>query len=425
MKSKENIHDTLNHLFRQESGKMVAVLVKIFGIENLEIAEDVVQDALVSALETWKFRGIPDNPKAWLYRTARNKAIDIIRRKKHSKTIDFSDPERKLLTSEFTLSSTMDNFWKEEYIKDDFLAMMYACCHPDISPENQITFILKSLCGFSTKEVAKSFLTSEDTISKRIYRTKEHFRKHQIRPEIPSSEEITSKTTVVLNTIYLIFNEGYNSTHHDQLIRKDIISQALWLCKSLLDTELTQLPKVYALMALMLFHTARLDSRLSDQGELILLSDQDRTIWNEELIAQGIRYLNQSAFGESLSTYHLEAAIAYKHCIAENYETTDWKEILKYYDLLLKIKNDPIVSLNRCLVILELYGAEEALNAIKSIKDQKLLEKYYLYHATLGDIYQQLIQPNIAVGYYQNAMKLTQSAPEKQLLKSKIGKMLN
>lgn len=425
MESKENIHDTLNHLFRQESGRMVAVLVKIFGIENLEIAEDVVQDALVSALENWKFRGIPDNPKAWLYRTARNKAIDIIRRRKHSKTIDFSDPERKLLTSEYTLSSTMDNFWKEEYIKDDFLAMMYACCHAEISPENQITFILKSLCGFSTKEVAKSFLTSEDTISKRIYRTKEHFRKHQIRPAIPSLEEITSKTTVVLNTIYLIFNEGYNSTHHDQLIRKDIISQSLWLCKSLLDTKLTQLPEVYALMALMLFHTARLDSRISDQGELILLSDQDRTIWNDELIAQGRRYLNQSAFGESLSTYHLEAAIAYKHCIAKSYETTDWKEILKYYDLLLKIKNDPIVSLNRCLVILELYGAEEALDAIKSIKDHKLLEKYYLYHSTLGDIHQQLIQPNIAVVYYQKAMKLTQSAPEKRLLKHKIGEMLN
>ncbi|MBW1297612.1 RNA polymerase sigma factor [Aquimarina litoralis] len=426
MESNDNIHSTLNHLFRQESGKMVAVLVKIFGIENIEIAEDVVQDALVSALETWKFRGIPDNPKAWLYRTARNKAIDIIRRKKHSKTIDFSDPERKLLTSEYTLSSTMDNFWKEEYIQDDFLAMMYACCHPDISPENQITFILKSLCGFSTKEVAKSFLTSEDTISKRIYRTKEYFRKHQIRPEIPYPEEITSKTSVVLNTIYLIFNEGYNSTHNDQLIRKDIISQALWLCKSLLDVELTQLPEVYALMALMLFHTARLDSRINDQGELILLSDQDRTSWNKELIAQGSRYLNQSAFGESLSTYHLEAAIAYKHCVADSYDNTDWKEILKYYDLLLKIKKDPIVSLNRCLVILELYGAEKALGTIQSIgEDHKLLEKYYLYYSILGEIYERLMKPTIAIEYYEKAIKLTQSDPEKRLLKHKMSKILN
>jgi len=425
LESKDHIDTTLNHLFRQESGKMVAVLIKIFGTENIEIAEDVVQDALVSALETWKFRGVPDNPKAWLYRTARNKAIDIIRRKKHSKTIDFSDPERKLLTSEYTLASTMDNFWKEQHIKDDFLGMMYACCHPDISSENQVTFILKSLCGFSTKEVARSFLTSEDTISKRLYRTKEYFRKHKIRPRIPFPEEINAKTKVVLSTIYLMFNEGYNSTHSDQLIRKDLLSQALWLCKSLLDNERTQLPEVYALMALMLFHTARVDSRISDDGELILLSDQDRSLWNQKIISQGNNYLNQSAFGESLSTYHLEAAIAYQHCTASSYGTTNWKEILSYYDLLLTIDNDPIVLLNRCLVILELNGPEEVLKTIEEIKGHKIMSKYYLYHAILGEIHERLMEPNKAIKYYQQAIELTQSQPEKQLLQKKIGRILN
>ncbi|WP_108801680.1 sigma-70 family RNA polymerase sigma factor [Aquimarina sp. Aq107] len=425
MESEDHIDNTLNHLFRQESGKMVAVLIKIFGTENIEMAEDVVQDALVSALETWKYRGVPDNPKAWLYRTARNKAIDILRKKKHSKTIDFSDPERKLLTSEYTLTSTMDNFWKEQYIQDDFLAMMYACCHPEISPENQITFILKSLCGFSTKEVARSFLTSEDTISKRLYRTKEYFRKQKIRPEIPLPDEIADKTKTVLSAIYLMFNEGYNATHDDNLVRKDVISQAMWLCKCLLDNERTQLSEVYALMALMLFHTARVDSRISDYGELILLSDQDRNLWNKELISQGNKYLNQSAFGESLSTYHLEAAIAYQHCISESYSKTDWKEILIYYDLLLKIDNDPIVFLNRCLVVLELFGAEEALKTINKIKNDKVISGYYLYYAILGEIHERLIKPNRAVDYYQKAIQLTQSQPEQHLLKRKISRILN
>ncbi|WP_298313239.1 sigma-70 family RNA polymerase sigma factor [uncultured Aquimarina sp.] len=425
MEPKDHIDNTINHLFRQESGKMVAVLIKIFGTENIELAEDVVQDALVSALETWKYRGMPDNPRAWLYRTARNKAIDIIRRKKHSKTIDFSDPERKLLTSEYTLASTMKDFWKEQHIQDDFLAMMYACCHPDISQENQITFILKSLCGFSTKEVAKSFLTSEDTVSKRLYRTKEYFRKHKIRPSIPFPEEIGVRTSAVLSAIYLMFNEGYNSTHDDQLIRKDLISQSMWLCKSLLDSERTQLPEVYALMSLMCFHTARINSRITEQGALILLPDQDRSTWDTKLIMLGSNYLNQAAFGDALTTYHLEAAIAYQHCIALSYETTNWKEILKYYDLLLNKDKDPIVYLNRCLILLELYGPEEALEAIEEIRDHKILNKYYLYHAILGEIHERLIQPHIAVEYYQQAIQLTQSKPEQHCLQQKIARILN
>ena len=375
MESKDNIDSTLHHLFRQESGKMVAVLIKIFGTENIQLAEDVVQDALVSALENWKFRGMPDNPKAWLYRIARNKAIDMIRRKKHSKLIDFSDPERKLLTSEYTLAATMDGFWKEQYVQDDFLGMMYACCHPDISSENQITFILKSLCGFSTKEVARSFLTTEDTISKRLYRTKEYFRKNKIYPKVPSQKDVGVRTKIVLRAIYLIFNEGYSSTHDDQLIRHDLLSQAMWLCKCLLDNESSQLSEVYALMALMLFQSARINGRITDQGEFIVLSEQDRSTWDGELIAKGNYYLNQSAFGVSLSTYHIEAAIAYQHCIAVDYADTNWKEILKYYDLLLSIDKDPIVFLNRCLVILELEGTEVALETLQEIKDDKTIQK--------------------------------------------------
>lgn len=425
MEDPNHINNTVNHLFRQESGKMVAVLIKIFGTENIEMAEDVVQDALISALETWKFRGMPDNPRAWLYRTAKNKAIDIIRRNRHSSTIDFSDPDKQLLTSGFTMNTAMNKYWEEDQIQDDFLAMMYACCHPDISEENQITFILKSLCGFSTKEVARSFLTSEDTISKRLYRTKEYFRKHKIRPKIPTPDQITARTATVLNAIYLMFNEGYNATHTEQLIRKDVIGQAMWLCHSLLNVERTQLPEVYALMALMCFHAARLDSRLKIEGELILLSKQDRTLWDQEIIQSGKQYLNKAAFGDTLSTYHVEAAIAYEHCVAKTYQETNWQAILKYYDIFLKLTNDPIVFLNRCLVILELNGPKQALNTLETVKDHKLLQKYYLYHATIGEIYQRLNQVTKAVDAYQKAIQLTQSKLEQQFLKEKIGRILN
>ncbi|PKV50026.1 RNA polymerase sigma-70 factor (ECF subfamily) [Aquimarina sp. MAR_2010_214] len=423
MENRDHIDHTLNHLFRQESGKMVSVLIKIFGIENIELAEDVVQDALVKALETWKFRGMPDNPRAWLYRTAKNKAIDIIRHNKHSRVIDFSDPEKQLLTSGYTLATTMDNYWQEQHIKDDFLGMMYACCHPDISQENQITFILKALCGFSTKEVARSFLSNEDTISKRLYRTKEYFRKRKIRPVIPTSDEINPRTKTVLNAIYLMFNEGYNSTHADQLIRKDLISQAMFLCKSLLSEKRTQLPEVYALMGLMCFHASRINSRLTEEGRLILLSEQDRTTWDTELIQSGEQYLNKAAFGDELSTYHLEAAIAYQHCCAKKYADTNWEMILEYYELLLKIANDPIVFLNRCLVILELKGPKKALIALENMKSNRLLEKYYLYHAILGEIYQQLEDNSVAVTYYQKAIELTHSKQERQFLKDKIARI--
>ncbi|MDC8004891.1 sigma-70 family RNA polymerase sigma factor [Aureisphaera galaxeae] len=420
MESTNSIDHTLNHLFRQESGKMVSVLIKIFGSENIEMAEDVVQDALLRALEVWKFRGVPDNPRAWLYRTAKNKAIDIIRKNKHSRTIDFSDPERQLLTSEYTLTPTMNGYWEEAQIQDDFLGMMYACCDPEISPENQVTFILKSLCGFSTKEVAKSFLTSETTISKRLYRTKEYFRNHKIAPQIPSSEHIASRTQSVLSAIYLMFNEGYNSTHSEDLIRNDLIFQSLHLCKAMLDNEKTQLPEVYALMALMCFHTSRVDSRLTEEGKLIRLEDQDRSLWNKELIAAGTNYLFKAGSGNTFSTYHCEASIAHQHCIAATYEDTNWKIILYFYNMLLSIEDDPVVALNRCLVISILHGPEQALKELKSLGKDPILDKYYLYHSSLAAMYEQLEEKDLAIDHFKKALELTQSKQEQLFLNERI-----
>ncbi|MEO8147662.1 MAG: sigma-70 family RNA polymerase sigma factor [Bacteroidia bacterium] len=425
MSQPEHITQLADHLFRHESGRMVAVLTKIFGTENLELAEDVVQDTLLLALQTWKLKGVPENPSGWLFRVAKNKAIDVIRKNKYSVDFDFNDPERLLLKSEYTLTTTMENLFKEELIKDDLLRMMFACCHPEISEENQITLILKTLCGFSTAEIAKAFLTSEDTVSKRLYRTKEFFRERKIRPAIPSVNELQKRIDVVLNSIYLLFNEGYNSTNSEELIRKDVIEQAMMLCKLMTENEHTQVPQVYALMALMCFHASRSDSRLTKEGEIILLPKQDRSKWNYELINEGNNYMNKAAFGNSLSAYHIEAAIAFEHCSAASYGDTNWKRILEYYSWLCKIAPTHVTLLNKAVAVLQINGAKAALNELENIADQKKLESYYLYHSLLGDIYFMLNNSAKAKSSLRKAMELTKSETEKKFIREKIYQIEN
>lgn len=420
-----NITNLTDHLFRHEAGKMVSVLTKIFGVENLETAEDVVQQTFIDAMQVWKLKGIPDNPSAWLFRVAKNRAIDVIRRNKYSQLYDFSDNERALLKSEYTMASTMETFWKEELVNDDMLRMMFACCHSEISEENQITLILKTLCGFSTAEIAKTFLTSEDTVSKRLYRTKEIFRQQKIKLEIPTEKETQVRTGAVLNSIYLLFNEGYNSTHTNELIRKDLIDEAILLCKLLSENKYTQLPETFALMALMYFHSSRSDSRLTTEGEIILLQHQDRSKWNFNLIAEGNEYMNKAAFGNSISTYHLEAAIAFEHCTAESFETTNWKRILELYDWLVKIAPSEITEINRAVVVLQLHGATAALATLKKLSDKNKAQNYYLYQSLLGEIYAEQNDKTKAKTYFEKAIGLTQSDKEKKLLREKIETLFN
>ena len=423
--SNEPVQQLADHLFRNESKKMVSVLTKIFGIENLETAEDVVQDTLLQAMNVWKLKGIPDNPSAWLFRVAKNKAIDIIRRGKHSVQFDFSDNEKILLTSEYTLNTAMETFWKEEFIKDDLLRMMFACCHPGISKENQITLMLKTLCGFSTAEIAKAFITSEETVSKRLYRTKEFFRQHKVKLVIPSADEIKNRTDSVLNTIYLLFNEGYNSTNSEELIRKDVIAEAMMLCKLLTENSHTQQPEVFALMALMCFHSSRSDSRLTTEGEIILLPMQDRKKWDTKLIDEGNEYMNKAAFGDTVSPYHIEAAIAYEHCSAKLFKDTNWERILEYYKWLCKISPSPINELNKTIAVMELYGAPEALYELQSINDKKKLGSYYLYHSVLGEIYSRINNLKSAKQHFETAIQLTHSETERKMLKNKILVLMN
>jgi RNA polymerase sigma factor (sigma-70 family) len=398
---------------------MVAVLTKIFGTENLQLSEDVVQDTFINAINVWSLKGIPDNPSAWLFRAAKNKAIDVLRKNKFSTRIDFSDPDRTLLQSEYTLASVIEKLWQEDEIEDDVLRMMYACCHPEIAEENQVTLMLKTLCGFSTAEIAKAFVTSEDTVSKRLYRTKEFFRARKIKPGFPKPALLKTSTDPVLKAIYLLFNEGYNSTHAEELIRKDLITQAMYLCRLLCNNAHTQLPEVFAAMALMCFHAARIDSRIDTNGEIILLSHQDRSKWDAALITQGNDYMNKAAFGNEVSSYHIEAAIAWEHCSAITFEQTNWQSILSYYNMLAAINPSSVVLLNRLTVIFKVYGAEKTLSEIASSSLRKEWEKNYLYHSLMGDIYASS-NTDQAKTFYETATRLTKSEAEKKLLQKKM-----
>ncbi len=412
---------TLEHLFRHESGKLVSVLTKIFGPHNLELAEDVVQDTLLKALEHWKFNGIPDNPSAWLFTAARNKALDVLRRDKYQK--EFAAEISPLLKSEYSVRPTLENLVTENQIEDEQLQMMFVCCHPSVSEEGQLALILKTLCGFSVGEIAKAFLTSEETITKRLYRAREQFREKKVEFEMPSSSDLQRRLENVLTAVYLIFNEGYSSSYHDSLVREDLVEESLRLGKMLADHPVTKQPESLALLALMCFQSARIPSRIDKDGNLVQLKDQDRKLWSQELIALGVNYLERASVGDKISPYHLEAAIAHEHCIAKDYAATDWKKILKLYDWLLEVKPDALIELNRLIAFSEVNGPSVAIREIEKLSNLERVKNYYLYPAVLGEWHAQLEKNDEARKYFERAMELTHSATEKQLLMGKIKKL--
>ena len=298
--------------------------------------------------------------------------------------------------------------------------MMFACCHPGIAEENQITLILKTLCGFSTAEIARAFLQPEDTISKRLYRTKEFFRQNKIPMELPPGASIQPRIEAVLSAIYLLFNEGYNSTHSEDLIRRDILDEARLLAQLLIDNEHTRQPAVYALLALICFHTARSDSRLSPAGEIILLPDQDRSQWHAGLIQQGTYYLNHASYGPTMSHYHLEAAIAHEHCTAASFETTNWGHILRYYNWLYALAPSPVTALNKAIVVMQLEGPQAALLELEAIPFKNKIADYYLYHSLLGEIQDRLGERHLAKVHFMKAMQRTRSEAERKVQEKKI-----
>ena len=413
-----HIEQTVEHLFRHEWGKLVSVLTKLFGPQNLQLAEDVVQDTLEKALHSWKIGGLPDNPSAWLFTAARNKAIDVLRRQKRTDAL--AQQITPLLQSEYSLVPTVHETVQAGSINDDQLRMMFVCCHPDLSPEAQVALILKTLCGFSVTEIAKSFLTGYGTIEKRLYRARQSFRDNQVSFDLPPENEIGNRLENVLTAIYLLFNEGYNSTQHEKLVREDLMQEAMRLCELICSSTLVEQAEARALLALMNFIASRNETRLDDAGNILLLAQQDRGRWNKERIREGIRHLERSTESDRISRYHLEAMIAYEHAAAPTYEQTNWNSILRYYDLLRVHYPSPIVELNRAIAIGEWYGPAEGIKAIESIPPSAPLLTYYLLPATLGEFWLKLRQKEKAIGYFNEAKSLTHSAAEKKLLQQKI-----
>lgn len=411
-----NVQVSVEHLFRHESGKMLAVLVKLFGLPQVGVAEDIVQETLLAALETWKLRGMPDQPRAWLYRTAKNKTIDFLRRERNFQA-NIVPNLHTAAAQHATPDGWLDNFFLDAEIEDAQLRMMFACCHPAIPTEAQLVLMLRSLCGLSIREIATAFLQPEETMAKRLYRAKEKIRQENLSLEVPAGAHLAPRLDAVLQAIYLLFNEGYKSASEASVIRRELCEEALRLGDLLLRHPASQLPKTYALLALMCFQASRFDARLDESGAIILLENQDRSRWNQSLISAGYAHLQRSFQGNEITDYHLEAAIASYHASAPGFAQTNWKSIFYCYDLLLKINPSPFVALNRAIALGYADGPQAGISALQSISG---LEQHYLYHAALGDFFVKLENTAAARQAFKTALKLAQLPAECRVLELKL-----
>lgn len=411
-----DVSSLVEHLFRHESGKMVATLTRIFGLEHLSLSEDVVQESLARALRTWPFYGVPRNPSAWLMRTSRNLALDVVRREKV-----FRDKQAEIIHLMDRPSIGPDTqAFAEHEIVDDRLRMMFACCHPVIPVEAQLALALNTLCGFSVAEISRAFLTSEAAVAKRLTRAKQKIREAQVSFEIPAGEELARRLDVVLETLYLLFNEGYKASSGEKLVREDVCEEAIRLGDLLAEHPIGNQPKTHALLALMLLNAARIPARMDGEGNLLRLQEQDRQRWDQKRIARGMFHLAQSAAGEELSRHHLEAGIAACHCAAQHYDSTDWKQILALYDLLLGSDNSPIIALNRAVAVANLQGPAAGIAAVEAIRNRAQLDSYYLLYAVLGDFEARLDNFAAAAGYFRQALELTDLKSEQVFLANRI-----
>jgi RNA polymerase sigma factor (sigma-70 family) len=409
------------HLFRHEAGKLVSVLTRIFGIERLELAEDVVQEALARALRTWPYYGIPPNPAAWLTQTAKNLALDVVRRERR-----FSDKRPAIAVSLEQWSTgpaSPEAAADENEFLDDRLRLMFACCHPQIPPEAQTALALKTLCGFSVGEIAVAFLSTDAAIAKRLTRARQQIQDLRLPFEIPSGPEAVARLDAVRQTLYLLFNEGYKASTGDRLVREELCAEAIRLTQLLARHPVGDQPRTHALLALMLLSASRLPARVDDDGNLLLLQDQDRSRWDAGLIQRGFLHLGRSAEGEELSEYHLQAAIAACHCAAPTYEATDWSRIVSHYDELLRLHPSPIVALNRAVAIAQLHGPQAGIEAVQAITAPAAFESYYLLHAVRGELASKLGRPDEARRHFERASELAQLKSERSFLARRIHEM--
>jgi RNA polymerase sigma factor (sigma-70 family) len=410
--------DLDDHLFRREAGRMVAALTRLFGVHNLALAEDVVQDAFCRALEVWQFRGVPDNPSAWLMATAKNRAIDVLRRERTART--FAPELGRLLESEWTLVPTVDQLFAASAVQDDLLRMMFSCCHPRLSEQAQIALVLHILCGFGVSEVAAAFLSTDAAIQKRISRAKLVLAKSKRLFDLRDAD-FAERLSAVQRALYLLFNEGYHGASAESAVRIELCHEATRLVMMLVEHPFASTPATCALAALMCLHAARLPARVDTAGNLSSLYDQDRSRWDAELVAEGRRLLDLSATGSTLTDYHVEAAIAAVHADARRAEVTDWRQIVALYDRLLTIRPSPVVALNRAIAVAELEGPERGLEEIRAITGLDRLASYPFYAATLGELELRSGRHEIAGAHFHAAVALARSPMERRFFERRLG----
>lgn len=400
----------LPELFRQEYLKMISMLCRHFGLKHIEIAEDIVGDTFLKASETWEIQGIPENPAAWLYTVAKNKAKD------HLKRITLFETQIIELIRPNESEAELDFEYSGQNIADNQLAMIFAVCAPGNASENQICLALQILCGFSVEEIANAFLTKTETIKKRLYRSRANLRNcgFQIKPL--NQSEIKLRLGPVLKTLYLLFNEGYFSSTNDHPIRKELCSEAIRLTLILTDNPLTNIAQTKALLALMCYQSSRLEARTNHEGETILFEEQDKTLWDKNLIEKGNYYLVNACDGSEISKYHLEAGIAYWHTMpaAEN----KWEQILQLYNQLILLEYSPMAALNRAFAFARVYGYKKAIQETERLN----LTGNPYYYKVLGYLYEPIDKVK-AIDHYQNAIKLTRSKAEKQMIQKEIDRL--
>ena len=405
----ENLSRSIETLYRAESGRILATLVRLLG--DLDVAEEAMHEAFAAALDTWPQTGVPEKPRPWLISTARFKAIDGMRRRAR-----FNNAQKDL--SLYLEARGNDAPQADEEIEDDRLRLIFTCCHPALPPEARVALTLREVCGLTTEEIAKAFLTTPRTLAQRIVRAKAKIREMQIPYEVPAPQELPARIGAVLQVVYLVFNEGYSAAAGREVMRAELTGEAIRLGRLL--TELRPEPEVLGLLSLMLLHESRRAARASLTGELILLENQDRSLWNRAQIAEGVALLEKALNSRRFGSYTLQAAIAAVHAQAESVGATDWRQIVALYDQLLRIQPSPVVQLNRAVAIAMCDGPGAGLANIDALLEQGELADYYLAHSARADMYRRLGRAAEARTSYEKALALTQQEPERQFLQERI-----
>jgi RNA polymerase sigma-70 factor (ECF subfamily) len=413
-----DVQELVDHLFRHRAGAMVSTLTRILGPSNLDLAEDVVQEALLKALRQWPFSGVPENPGAWLVQVAKNQALDVLRR---GSSFRDKEPEIEKWFNQVQgkEEESVPGFQNE--LEDDQLKMIFACCHPVILPEGRLALTLKTVGGFGVSEIARAFLSEKATVAQRIVRAKRKLREEDVPFGVPAPEDIPERLDSVLKVLYLMFNEGYSAHQGENLIRYDLVGEAMRLCSLVASRPATKLPKVRALLALMLLQAARLPGRVDPRdGSLCLLPDQDRGRWDRALIERGLYELSHAAEGSELTEYHLQAGIAACHSVAPTYESTEWSKILSLYDSLLELAPSPVVALNRAVAVSMVHGPQAGLDELSGLESDPLLGRYYLFNATRAELYSRKGDLERAETFFRQALELPCTGPERRFLERKL-----